>query len=537
MLIACIIAIPILNSHLNIYFDDGIQHIARAYGTYLDMKRGDISSNVIADFTNQFGYSWNLFYGPLTTYSIIALQLVCKNFMIAYKLFMLLCLIFSGTAMYQFAVKFSKNTNIALLASIIYMTFPYHLTDWYTRNACGEFMAFIFIPMVFLGLYLLFNTTENHYYLTFGAAGLLLTHNISIWITFFFAILYILCHVKQLRETHVKKGILINIMFILTITSFFWIPMLETRLTTDYQVYEAGAMANSESVASHSITISQLFATKTEENFVFELGPHVIIMLVFSIMTFKKLKENIKKQYIFYCVSGIICLWMSTKYFPWKWMPEFMSIIQFPWRMLLLASFFLSIVCSINMSVVIKNFHTKDAMILLIICVIYTIALKEHIPYANESIVAIENCSLGIMSGKENENVAGTARAEYLPVKAFQNRFYIATRENASYVLQGKAIIEEEEKIGSRYTAKIQTLEEQAIIELPYIYYPGYEVRADGMIEKTFETENGFLGIALSENDTVTIEVKYKGTQWMKISKIISLVSMMIFGIYVWKER
>lgn len=312
--------------------------------------------------------------------------------------------------------------------------------------------------------------------------------------------------------------------------------MLETKFSADYQVYETGAMATSESVASHALQIKQLFATKNDGSYVFELGPHVIIMLVFSIMTVKRLREEIKKEYIVCLICAMLCLWMSTKYFPWKIMPSFVTIIQFPWRMLYIAGFFISVICSINMTAVINKFNIKDVIIISSICVIYIFALNGFVPYS-EDITPIENYTLGKMSGKNVEVVAGTGKAEYLPKKAFDNRFYIATREDAIYVLTGKAIIEDEQKNGTYYKAKIQTVEEETIFELPYIYYPGYEVRSDGMLLDTFETENGFLGIKLDKNETVELEVNYVGTKIMKISIVVSIIAFIIYCAYVWKKR
>ena len=355
-------------------------------------------------------------------------------------------------------------------------------------------------------------------------------------ITVLFSVLYIILHLKTFKSFRVQKGLLINFLFIITITSFFWAPMLETRFSTQYQVYETGAMSTQESVASHALQIKQLFATKNDGSYVFELGPHVIIMLVFSIMTVKRLKEQIKKEYVYCLICAIICLWMSTKYFPWKIMPGIITIIQFPWRMLFIAGFFISVICSINMTAVINKFNIKDVIIISSICVIYILALNGFVPYS-EDILPIENYSLGEMSGKNIEVVAGTGKAEYLPKKAFDNRFYIATRENAIYVLSGKAIIENEQKEGTNYKAKIQTIEQETIFELPYIFYPGYEVRTDGMILDTFETENGFLGFKLDNNEIIELEVSYVGTKVMKISLVISVISTIIYCAYVWKKR
>ena len=98
--------------------------------------------------------------------------------------------------------------------------------------------------------------------------GLILTHNLSTSITCIFALFYTLAHFNNLKETRVKKGLLLSFIFIITITSFFWAPMLETKLSTDYQVYEKDAMASKESVASHALEVKRLFATGSEEIYV-----------------------------------------------------------------------------------------------------------------------------------------------------------------------------------------------------------------------------------------------------------------------------
>ena len=36
-----ILSIPLLQKNLNVYYDDGIQHISRAYVTYITLKSGE----------------------------------------------------------------------------------------------------------------------------------------------------------------------------------------------------------------------------------------------------------------------------------------------------------------------------------------------------------------------------------------------------------------------------------------------------------------------------------------------------------------
>ncbi len=368
--------------------------------------------------------------------------------------------------------------------------------------------------------------------------GLIINHNISTAICIFFSLLYLLLNIRKLSETNVKKGLILNIIFILTLSFFYICPLMETKSSADYQVYKSGMMSTPEDTQNQGLRIKQLFVTANDGSYVFELGPHIIIMLAFSVMAYRRIKPEVKEQYRFLLIIGLLTLFMATKYFPWKFLLEQASYIQFPWRILMMSAFSLSIICAINMSEVIKKFNYKDVIILSLISVLYILAFSDSLMKYTEQIENIEDLSLGYVSGKEYETVAGMGKGEYLPCNAYNNRFYIATRDNATYVLDGKALIENEVKNGTHYTADIETFDaEYTVFELPYIYYPGYELRLDGMVTDTFETTNGFLGFIMYKNDKAKVEVNYEGTTLMKISSIISFISLIVFSIYVWKKH
>ena len=432
--------------------------------------------------------------------------------------------------MYKFVKTISGNNNVGILASVLYMTFPYHLTDLYTRNALGEYVSFVFIPLVFLGLYNVFFSKNRSYELIIGASGLILTHNLSAIMVAFFSLIYVIYNFEKFENKKILKKLLINCLAVVLITSFYWIPMLETMMSGNYQVYEEGMMSTSEVTASHGLSFRQLFVTLNDGSYVFELGPHILIMLALSIMTFRFIRPEFKQQYGLFFICGLLTLWMSTKYFPWKYLPEEISVIQFPWRMLMMSSFFLSVVCSINMYAIIKKFDFKDVVIISTISILYILAFYNTLVILDDNAIAeIKNLNLGKYSGKEFEVVAGCGKGEYLPVNAYKNRFYIATRENGIYVLEGKAIIENENKSGINFTANVKTLDaEYTIFELPYIYYPGYEITLDSIKLESFETKNGFLGFVLGKEDSGKIEVNYTGTNAMKISMFISIISVII---------
>ena len=93
ILVGFFLCIPLLSSNTNVYADDGIQHIARAFGTLNSIAEDGLYPNIISSFSNNFGYSWTLFYGPFSTYGIIIVNFIIRNFIISYKIFALICLI------------------------------------------------------------------------------------------------------------------------------------------------------------------------------------------------------------------------------------------------------------------------------------------------------------------------------------------------------------------------------------------------------------------------------------------------------------
>ena len=227
---------------------------------------------------------------------------------------------------------------------------------------------------------------------------------------------------------------------------------------------------------------------------------------------------------------------MSTKYFPWRYLPENFAIFQFPWRFLQISAFFLSAVCAVNMYAIIKKFSYKDVIVIGVISIIYICGFIGRVGTINE-FYDIKDYELGKSSGREYETAIGVGKFEYLPTKAYNNKFYIATREDSTYVLSGKAVIENEVKENGKYTANFETRDAKyTIFELPFIYYPGYEVRLDGIVTETFETENGFLGITMGAEDKSNISVQYKGTKVMKISAIVSAISTVAFIVFIKKK-
>ena len=551
-----IAAIPLIN--LRIYgTDDGYVHMLRIFGMEQILKEQNFPPFIYSKFANGFGYAINLFYSPIVTYGPLFFRIFGLHYYTCLKLFAYSTILISCFTMYNFLYDVSKKREIAILGAVIYAFIPYRLETIFNRFAIGEFTAYIFFPMLFHGLFnLLKGDGKKHYYIAIAAIGLILTHTISTEYSAIFALLYIVFNFKQLKNKGVIRKIAINVIFILAITTFFTVPLMEHKILGNYVIFNSTSMKSLPSdVQNSTIKISQLFKDIGEVNGVsFKIGIPLIILTLLGIVSYKKVDKNIRSEYITFTVIAMISLAMVTKLFPWIIMPKILTTLQFAWRMQAFFEFALSIICAINLYYFIdiickkssKNskdtkVHTKtenlyNMLLLFAIIVIITSMMKidYNYSYEKEKFLTDEEYETKI----NEKNSIWSINREYLPEKVDVKKLgksYLDYRENRVYVLDGNATIINEKKEDLQLEFDIENYKANTILELPYIYYLGYTVTTE-QNEKVqmFESDNGMLAIKLDENiESAHITVKYTGTTIEKVSYLISAISIITFIGYV----
>lgn len=543
LIFAIIFCIPLFSPDFNIYGDDGIQHIARLMGTTQSIAEGQILPLIMSNFCNGFGYSWNIFYSPITSYIPLIFTIFTNSFEIILKIFMFLITFLSGITMYEFVKKVTKNRYTALLASAIYTFAPYHLTDMYNRVAIAELATFIFIPLVFHGMYNIFNAEEKSFTkslpLCLGAVGLILSQIVIAMYVAIICFIYLLVNIKKLKDKQVLKILGIDILLILLLTSFYTVPLLEHRISTDYEVFKDGRMERTDALVFYKVDPIDLVYTEAN-SLSFEIGLVSIIGLVFTIFAYKKLDDNIKKIYWFSLVAGILCVVFSLRFFPFEKLPATLKMLQFTFRLLEFSTFFFAFIAAVNFSLVIKNFKMLDVLVLSVITILLIVPLaKKNISYEKKwkEEALWPAVSVNEYTGRVH---AGCASFEYLPSKAFEHLDYIKQRENKTYILNGSAHIENEEKNGCKMSMDISNVKNDTVIELPYIYYLGYtaqftDINGDMRELDLYESDNGFVAINLSEDMNGNITVLYNGTALMWIFYAVSFITfigVITFEIY-----
>ncbi len=566
-----IICLPLLNKNLNIYIDDGIQHVCRLIGNYQTLTSGQFLPMIMSNFCNNFGYSWNIFYSPFTAYAPLIFKIFNFSFTNCLKIFIFAITVLSGVTMYKFVLRITKNKHISTLASILYILAPYRLTDMYIRVAIAELASFIFLPMVFEGLYVIVNENKKTYLLAWGAIGLILTHTVITLYTAILCFIYLVVFLirrlpkksantdQKNKETCDIKNVLINLLkniaFAVLVTSFYWVPLIQHYFATSYEVFVPGRMERVDVLKSLKVQFHELFITQKEQIMIFAIGLVQAIGLVLSPIALKKISKEYKKTYIIFLVFGIILTFMTLTFFPFEKLPNILTMLQFTFRLFEFTSFFFAFIAAINYGILIKNFKIRDVVILSIIALLLLIPYKSKLNYNlkyNEKSL-IEPRRVTQNTGRVHADMASM---EYLPSKAFNClKTYIANRKDEPIIVNPESskiktsngenntnfesgLLAEEAKIldyqkdGSNMQFKITHVNTDIEIELPYIYYLGYRVYVNEKEVPYVESENGFVHVKIIEdfcnNGIADVKVKYVGTNEMIISFIVSIVALAI---------
>ena len=547
IIIGVILSIPLKDIQIS-ETHDGFVHLLRIFGTSNTLKIGEFPPIVAPYFCSGGGYAMNLFYNPLVTYIPLLIKLFTTSYAIALKIFAGMCIVLSGITMYKFVYEVTKNRAISLFASIIYLIAPYKLGDVYKRFAIGEFASFIFIPILFKGIYSLFNQDgKKHYYIAIGAIGLILTHTITTFYTVLYCIIYVLFNIKKLKEKEVIKKLVINVIFILLVSLFFIAPLVEAKFSADYAILDNKIMStNGRYVYDNTLKISEFFKNKDEQlggvgPTTYIIGIPTFILAVLSIITYRKIDKKYKDFYILAWLFAFIGLFMSCEYCPWHLFPDFFCKLQYPWRMMTFFVFFISFIDAVNLYIILGMISKKDFPKIILSIVIITTSVAYTVPIVQKYKTKkpnLDEANEKYVTEKPYINVKQINR-EYLPIKALKlQNTYLLEKEDRICILQGSANITQETKKDLTLNASIEDILSGTILEMPFFYYPGYEVIIEQNENKEklnpVESENGFVSVKLENNiENCTISIKYVGTAVIYVSYAISFISFIGFVIYI----
>lgn len=530
---AFIIIIPLLGKKITVGHDY-LFHSTNMILTneYIDIFNFNILLPKVFGGTiaNGFGYGTGIFYPPLsyylTSYITYLLNLSNNNTVLSITYLEILIVFTSGIVMYKFIKRISKDDYISMIGSISYICSTYFLCNIYTRTAIGESLTFIFLPLVFYGLYELFygDTTKFYLLFTVGYIGLINSHLVlSLFITILILILFLINFKMVFKKDKLIK-LTISSILVLLISSPFLVPFLEHSILGNYSVYEEYFMYTIDEIKEHALNIMDFFIIKhkTETGIEVYINYAILIPSILTIIFNKQIFEKEKRKN---CISILVLIFLaayvSTKYFPWEIMPSYIQMIQFPWRMVGIVSFGISIISGYAIKLIDEKKKKVVAYTLVVFITFFgfsTIA-RERI----YDIVYPETMYMGVQS-------------EYLPSNTSKNLIYYETRNKNIKLQNGEAKISIIKNDTPYLKAEIKLISDNIKIELPRLYYFGYEIKIidqNGNVNKIdyYENEKGFIELDISKSGI--LEIDYKGTIANKIANYVCFVTLLAVSIVI----
>ncbi|MGL6197694.1 MAG: 6-pyruvoyl-tetrahydropterin synthase-related protein [Lachnospiraceae bacterium] len=530
LLLCTLLCFPLLQGGLNIG-DDYFFQMHRVLGTVNAFFDGQIIPMFDPTAANGYGYSWNAVYSPFSAYCLAFLKIFFSTYTASFKVYIFLTLLLSGIFMYGFVKEAFSSSKTALVSALLFMSAPYHLIDIYFRTAVAEYTAFVFLPLLFWGIYrLLYRDGQKCYLLTIGAAGLVLSHNLTAFMVLPFIVYFVIINFKVLKSKIFWKHAVINITLTMMICMLNIAPMIEFMKSAPYYVFQPGTMSTTlEGLGKNAKRIVNLLSS-TNYSFRYGLGPLLVTPLILSPYAICKSFKNKQNRAltISFTFLSVITIFLVSNQMNWLDMPQIFGKIQFPWRYLAFANFFMSIVAGITIESIFEKIDMKIVFSAFLVIVIITFPFLD------------ERANADTYSDQILQDKSITAHGEYLTVNAEKNRDYASARNDQTIVLSGDSIVKQLSKEGSHLETHI-VCESDAVLELPYYYYPGFKVvfTDDSGNEtrlKYTESDYGFVQIFLDDDSSGILSVKYTGTAIMKISYIVSIIGAALLLLYAVRQ-
>lgn len=360
-----LVYLPYTTDYMNLGAD-GAFHLLRIEGLRETLLHGQQFPVRVQEYwLYGHGYAVSSFYGDLFLFFPALLRLIGFSLMDAYKFFVLAVL--AGTAVIAYC-SFYRCTGSrygALLGSVLYELAPYHIYNIFNRNAVGEYLGMMFLPMVICGFYRIYTQDEKKQDykgakvpLIIGLSGILQSHILTCEMT---VMALVLATLVMWRKTFRKETLweLVKAAGLFwSVNAWFWIPLLKMLSVDEYKLGDI-VTQDIQYMGTRIAGILQMYPymggaqTGMYNCEPIQIGAALwaVPMCYIAVRLCRREKgaaNPYDKVMKWGTLLGVLVLFLSTRYFPWDMVAQIPGIglmetaIQFPTRLLAIATLFIS---------------------------------------------------------------------------------------------------------------------------------------------------------------------------------------------------
>ena len=516
-----------------IYGDDTVFHLMN-----IDLySNTSIFSKIIPFYVNNMGWGVGIFYPCLPHICGALILRIINNFgfnsILALKIVKFVITFLSGLFMYLLSLKIYKNKKISLFSSLFYVSSSYFFVDTYVRDALNESAIFIFIPLIFLGLYYLlndFNIKKFYIYFICGYVGMIYCHLlITMWFTFL-VVIFLLFYLKKFLTIKIIKPFILSIVIVVGLTGTFIFPLLEHMIKGSWFI---PAYKYVWCLPIYGYFIGDYYKTSSNGLLFIRFPSYVIVLTIIGSfnLIFRRKKYKYDRRFLSgIFVFSIISMLLSSQSIFWDNIPKFFNNIQFAWRIVAFSTFGICLFSVSGLESVYNIFKDKYRYIL----TIFVICLIAVFTFNNMSLVRINN---SIDYGEYvYKSFSKYSNKDYLPNKSIENIDYIVSLKDDDIHIEGNASVKVLKNETSYMVFKVSGIENNINIEIPRLYYLGYKVtNSNNNVISYTESSNGLIQINIKKNGVY--KLKYTGTFWYKMALIYKFIIVVILILKISSKR
>ena len=487
---------------------------------------------------NGYGYATAALYPELFLYIPALLRMMGMSVVMTFKVFLFLINLATALVMYGAVKSMTRSSYYATLASVVYTVAAYRIICVHERAAVGEILAMCFMPLMVSGIYHVFVGDKKKWpQLVLGATFIFQSHLISTILAAFLAVFLGLVYIRRLFSEKrwlyllgsVGMILLLNLWFLVPFFDFYGLDLVQKHLSDGGNIFHDHVIIPAQllNLIGDNYGLSYELSHGMVGEMSQTLGMAVSLCLLACCVIYLICKKGRKTFGLPLFIFGLASLVCSTSLVPWQKLEgigiinTITTTVQFPWRLLGLTTLAVVMSAAIAGARFYPELTEKRKRLVLSVflglgiygCVAFGASATQNTTVYLEKAQAINtNSTIGmnqeyLLYGTDTEKLTAS--------------LYTISLDGVQVLDHGKS--------GSNVTVDYANGLEDAWIEVPLLWYPGYKAvdMTTGRELAVSAGTNNVIRVHLPDYSEGTFRVYYAGRGRYRAAEIVSALTVL----------
>ncbi len=238
---------------------EGTDPYSRTAQLVIEVDNGNIPPQLLPDARGGSGSAFGRYYPPIPFGVATAIAMATDDVVLGVNLAFVAAAAGSAITMAWAARRLGGDRALVTGAAIVYLALPYHLFDVHVRGALGESFAFVFLPLLVVGMWTAGLDGRWSGAAVVGVAGLLLSHTISGVIAVVFVAL-VAGRALYVRSRAGVVAVVVSGALGLALSAWFLLPQ-QLELSDVWVSDQRHMLATDDAVVGHAVPAGDLIGS------------------------------------------------------------------------------------------------------------------------------------------------------------------------------------------------------------------------------------------------------------------------------------